>query len=369
MRFCPVIRPEILAFRPYSPGMSIESVRRRYGLERVIKLASNENPLGTSPLVQKMLRERADGVFRYPVSRSPDLIQALARHHGIDPERIVAGNGSDEVIDLLLRVLVDPRTRDVAGFCPCFGIYTTQTALSGLTFARAPLNADFSYPWDALLARVSERTAVVIVTTPNNPSGSCPPAGELAALAAALPPSCLLLLDEAYMDFCDDEAAHSLLPVLQDFPNVAVIRTFSKSRGLAGLRLGYGILPPEVAEYMRRAALPFSVNVLAEAAGIAALEDAVFYRETLRVVREGRERISAELRAMGCRVYPSRANFVMFGPPEGCGRDASAVFEELLRRGVIIRPLASYNLPDLLRVSIGLPEENEMFLQAMRALV
>jgi histidinol-phosphate aminotransferase len=367
MNFCPVIRPAIQAFTPYGPGMSIESVRRRYGLDRVIKLASNENPLGASPLAQKALRERADSVFRYPVSGNSDLIRALARHHGISPERIVAGNGSDEVIDLLLRVLVDPGKREVAGFRPCFGIYETQTALSGLTFRQAPLNADFSFPWDALLALVNENTALVLVTTPDNPSGFCPPAAELAALARALPPACLLVLDEAYMDFCAEEAAHSLLPMLPEFPNVAVIRTFSKSRGMAGLRLGYGILPPEVARYVQRAALPFSVNVLAGAAGMAALEDDAFYRETLRVVREGREQLSAGLLCLGCRVYPSQANFVMFGPP--CGLDASAVFEALLERGVIIRPLAGYRLPDLLRVSVGLPEENDMFLQAMRDLV
>ena len=366
MTFTPCIRPEILAFSPYEPGLSIEGVKARFGLPQAIKLASNENPLGASPCVQQVLRRRADAVFRYPASGNPELTRAIAGHHGLDPARIVAGNGSDEIIDLLLRVLAVPGRHEAAAFSPCFGIYSTQAALCGVRLRQTPLNPDFSFPWDSLLATVNDQTALVFVSTPDNPSGFCPPAGDLARLAKALPPACLLVVDEAYMDFCGDEAAHSLLPRLDEFPNLAILRTFSKSRGLAGLRLGYGILPEIVAEYVRRARLPFSVNVLAEAAGVAALRDDVFYRETLRVVREGREQLFLGLRDLGCTVCPSLSNFLMFGLPAGCPLDAAAVHAGLLARGVIIRSLAAYNLPHLLRVSVGLPGENAFFLQALR---
>ncbi|MDR2727122.1 MAG: histidinol-phosphate transaminase [Deltaproteobacteria bacterium] len=359
------IRPEVAAFTPYVPGLGADEVRNRFGLSQVIKLASNENPLGTSPLVQQVLRSRADTAFRYPAPGNPELTRAIAGHHGLNPARIVPGNGSDEIIDLLVRMLAVPGRHEALTFSPCFGIYSTQTALCGVTLRQTPLNPDFSFPWDSLLAMVNEQTTLVFVTTPDNPSGFCPPVGDLVRLAEALPPACLLVVDEAYMDFCDDEAAHSLLPRLDEFPNIAILRTFSKSRGLAGLRLGYGILPEIVAEYMRRVRLPFSVNALAEAAGVAALRDDVFYRETLRVVREGREQLAQGLRALGCTVYPSMANFLMFGLPASCPATMANVYTDLLARGVITRPLASYNLPHLLRVSVGLPEENTFFLQVL----
>jgi histidinol-phosphate aminotransferase len=233
---------------------------------------------------------------------------------------------------------------------------------------QATLRADFSFDWDALLGRVDAETALVFVTTPDNPSGYCPPAAELKKLALALPGTCLLVLDEAYMDFADDENAHSLLPELGNFANVAVLRTFSKSFGLAGLRLGYALLPERLADYLWRVRLPFSVNILVEEAGLAALRDAAFREETLRVVRRGRETLSRGLRVLGCHVWPSQANFVMFRPPAG-SPPAREIFERLLRMGIIIRPLAGYGLPDLLRVSMGTEEENMRFLDACKKLL
>ncbi|MDR3042907.1 MAG: histidinol-phosphate transaminase [Desulfovibrio sp.] len=362
------VRPEVCGFKPYTPGLSIDEIRDRYGLAHVIKLASNENPLGTSPVVQHALRHKADLAFRYAQSGNPRLTAAIAAHHGVPAERVVAGNGSDEVIDLIVRVRAVPGVHNVVAFNPCFSIYELQTRLAGVEFRQAPLAADFSFDWDGLLALVDDATAVVFVTTPDNPSGFCPPVADLERLARALPPGCLLVVDEAYMDFCEDEAAHSLLSRIDEFPNLAVLRTFSKSFGLAGLRLGYGILPVQLADYLRRVRLPFSVNILAEEAGLAALADDVFRTETLRVTSEGRAALTAGLTALGCHVYPSKANFVMFRPapssPSSSSGGAAHLFEELLRRGIIIRPLKSYGLPDLLRVSVGSPDENAAFLKA-----
>nr|WP_294512770.1 histidinol-phosphate transaminase [uncultured Bilophila sp.] len=362
------MRSLVRGFKPYTAGLSIDEIREKYGLERVIKLASNENPLGTSPLVRHVLETHAGLAFRYPQAGNPRLVKAIAAHHGVSPSRIVVGNGSDEVIDLLFRICAEPGVNNAVAFKPCFGIYTTQAALGGVELRQAPVNADFSFPWDDLLKLVDDKTALVFVTTPDNPSGYTPAAADLERLARALPSTCLLVVDEAYMDFTDDEAKHSLLPRLDEFPNLIVSRTFSKSFGMAGLRLGYAIVPEELADHYWRVRLPFSVNLMAEEAGIAALEDAAFHEETLRVVREGRAWLAVELEKLGCTVYPSQSNFLMFALPEH-GPDAASLFEGLLRRGIILRPLTSYGLPRNLRVSVGTAEENGMLVNAMRELL
>lgn len=360
------IRPEVLAFEPYSPGLSIDEIRDRFGLDTVVKMASNENPLGVSPVVRKVIAEHAAFAFRYVQAGNPRLTAAIAAHHGVPAERVVPGNGSDEIIDLLVRVCPTPGVHNVVACRPSFSMYRIQSRLCGVEFREAPLNPDFSFDWNGLRNAVDDKTAMVFITTPDNPSGWCPPAADVERFAESLPETCLLVIDEAYMDLSDDEAAFSLLGRLDKFPNVAVLRTFSKSFGLAGIRLGYGILPVPLADALRSAHMPFSVNILAEAAGMAALEDRVFYEATLQAVRQGREELSRGLGALGCRVFPSQANFLMFTLPGGCGKGARQVFETLLSRGVIIRPLASYGLPDFLRVSVGSADENRLFLSLMR---
>ena len=362
------MRSLVRAFKPYTAGLSIDEIRDKYGLARVIKMASNENPLGTSPLVRRVLESHAGLAFRYPQAGNPRLVKALAAYHGVSPSRIVVGNGSDEVIDLLFRVCAEPGVNNAVAFRPCFGIYTTQAALCGVELRQADVNPDFSFPWDRLLELVDDKTSLVFVTTPDNPSGHTASAAELERLARALPEGCLLVVDEAYMDFTDDESAHSLLPRLDEFPNLIVSRTFSKSFGMAGLRLGYAIMPEELADHMWRVRLPFSVNLMAEEAGIAALEDTAFHDETLRVVREGRGYLAGELERRGCRGYPSQSNFLMFEVPAGAP-DAAGLFEGLLRRGFILRPLTSYGLPRHLRVSVGTAEENTLLINAMRELL
>ncbi len=360
------VRPEAQTFAPYVPGLTIAEIKERYGLADVVKLASNENPLGASPLVQAAMRDNAGLVFRYPQSGAPRLQTAIARRFGLDPACVVPGSGSNGIIDLLIRVKAVPGTHNIVAFKPCFSVYQLQARLCGVEFRQAPLRPDFSFPWRDLLALTDERTAIVFVTTPDNPTGHCPPVAELEALARALPPYCLLVIDEAYMDFCDNEAAHSLLPRLNDFPNVAVLRTFSKSYGLAGLRLGCGLMRPELAGALRNVSIPFAVSLMAEEAGLAALQDTVFYQETLRVTREGRAWLSRELAGLGCEVSPSQANFLLVKPPLPAGE----VFESLLQRGVIVRPLASgYNLPGHLRISIGTAGENAALVKALRAIL
>ena len=356
------VRPEMDGFKPYSPGLSIDEIKKKYGLPRVIKMASNENPLGVSPVVTERLHRASGLAFRYAQAGTPALSEALAVHLGVDAAQVVAGNGSDEIIDLLLRIVARPGIDNVVAFDPCFSIYDVQSRLCGIEFRQTPLNADFTFPFDALLELVDENTAIVFVTNPDNPSGFACPASVLLELAKKLPSRTLLVVDEAYIDFADPIETYSVLPHFSSQERMVVLRTFSKMYGLAGLRLGYGVMPTWLADLMLRVKLPFSVNILAEQAGLAALDDMLFVQETLRVVHEGRELLFKELVAMGCEVQSSQANFLMFRPPV----DANLLFEGLLQRGVIIRPLKSYKMPDRLRVSIGNPEENQAFLEKTR---
>lgn len=360
------VRPEVEAFESYEPGLSIAEIAERYGLKRVIKMASNENPLGASPAARKAILDHASEVFRYPQAGNPRLVKALAAAYQVSPKTIFVGNGSDELIDLLFRVRAIPGVHNAVAFRPCFGLYPTQARMAGVELRQAPLRQDFSFDFDALLALADENTTLAFVTSPDNPSGRIVSPKELKALARALPPACLLIVDEAYTEFAGPE--HSLLGQLQDAPNVALMRTFSKIYGLAGQRIGYGILPERIADYLWRVRLPFSLNVLAEEAALAALNDAAFREKTLALVRRGREYLARELRALGCEVIPSMSNFLMFRPPVG-GPDAAAVHAGLLRRGIIIRALKSYHLPEWLRVSMGTEEENALFLQWLREIL
>lgn len=363
------VRPEIPDFEKYHAGLAIEEIQERYGLGKIIKMASNENPLGASPVVQRVVRDNAALAFRYAQAGTPRLHAAIARHLGLPASRIVAGNGSDEIIDLIVRVKARPGKDNIIAFAPCFSIYKLQARLCGVEFRQAPLNPDFSFPWGDLLALADENTALCFVTTPDNPSGYAPPVAELEALARALPPQCLLVVDEAYMDFARPLEAYSLLPRLGEFENLAVLRTFSKLYGMAGLRLGYGVLPEWLADYCLRVKLPFSVNVLAELAGMAALEDTDFVAASLEAVDLGREILRAGLSDLGCTVHPSQANFLLFDLPAGASLDALGLFEKLLERGIILRPLASYGLPGSLRVTVGDAPENAALLEAMRELL
>lgn len=360
-----LIRPEVMKFKPYSPGLSIDEIRQRYKLDNVIKMASNENPLGTSPVVREVIQKNASLAFRYPAAGNPDLCRAIGRYLNIDHQRIVCGNGSDEIIDLLIRITAVPGKNNIVAFKPCFSIYKLQSRLCGVEFRQHALKDDFTFDWEGLLNLVDEHTRIVFITNPDNPSGHAVPYGELGRIAARLPESCIMVIDEAYIDFSSPVEEYSSLVQGLESKNIVVLRTFSKMFALAGLRLGYGILPGFLADYLKRVRLPFSVNILAEKAGIAALNDKVFIDTTLELIINERRYLSLELEKIGCQVYPSQANFIMFKPPS----NAWDIFEKLLSKGIIIRPLKSYALPDLLRVSIGTAKENKILIKCLKAIL
>ncbi|MDL2285212.1 histidinol-phosphate transaminase [Desulfovibrio sp. OttesenSCG-928-F07] len=371
------VRSAVENLEPYSPGRSIDEIRAAYGVEHIIKMASNENPLGVSPMVREALERSAAEVFRYAQSGNPRLAERVAKLHGLNANQVVLGNGSDEVIDLLIRCKAEPGVHNVVTFDPCFSLYPIQSQLCGVELRSVPLKSDFTFDWQGLLNACDENTALVFVTTPDNPSGYCPKATELEALAKALPAGALLVIDEAYMDFAAFEngnptarlAEFSLMPRFKEFNNIAILRTFSKSFGLAGLRLGYGVMPAKLADYLCRARPPFSVNILAEVAGIAAIEDTDFRLATMQTVEDGRNYLTTELTNMGCTVYPSRSNFIMLTLPQASAAAADAMFEALLKRGLIIRQLKSYKLPQMLRISVGNADENKALITAMRAIL
>ncbi len=361
-----LLRQEVRKFTPYTAGLSIDAIRDAHSLDQVYKLASNENPLGVPPLALKAMQRAASSAFRYPRSGNPDLVNAIAAKHNVPAKCIVPGNGSDEIIDLLIRVLCRPGQDAVLTCRPCFSMYELQAKLCGAELRQVPLLPDFTFDWEGLLAQAQQNVKLIFLTSPDNPSGYAPPASQLADFARALPPSCILAIDEAYMDFAQPQEAYSLLPRLEEFPNVAVMRTFSKMYGLAGLRLGFGVCPPWLADHLWRVRLPFSVNLIAEQAGVAALQDDAFIAQTLKTVTDGRTLLTNELQALGFEVLPSLANFILMRPKHQFGMDAANIHQQLLCRGVIIRPMAGYGMPDRLRVSIGNEQENRALLQALR---
>ncbi len=361
------VRNQISDLKPYTPGLAIDDIKEKYNLDNVIKMASNENPLGVSPLVQERVQRAASSIFRYPQSGNPRLTQAIAKKHHMEANRIIVGNGSDEIIDLLIRVRCTAGKDNIVCFKPCFSMYSVQAHICGVELRQAKLNEDFSFPFEELQKLVDGNTKLVFITTPDNPSGYCPTRSEVLAFAEQLPPNALLVIDEAYMDFADEEK-FSLLYAQDNsniFEKIAFLRTFSKSYALAGIRLGYAILPKALAEFMWRARMPFSVNILAEEAGLAALEDTVFYETSLQTVHEGRKQLTKGLVNIGCHVWPSYANFLLFAPPTTTTKSIAEIFEALLQRGIIIRPLKSYDLPHLFRVSVGTAQENSIFLQIL----
>ncbi|WP_419786584.1 histidinol-phosphate transaminase [Pseudodesulfovibrio sp.] len=354
------VRPEIMDFKPYVPGLTIEQIQERYGLTSVIKLASNENPLGASPVVQKVVCRNAERLFRYPQNHTPRLVSAISKLVEVPEESILVGNGSDEIIDMLIRMKAAPGDNIVC-YEHCFSMYRMCAKLSGVEYREVPRGEDYELPLDKMAEAVDERTAMVIVTSPDNPTGLAATVEDLTVMAGVLPPDCLLVVDEAYIDFVWPPESYTPAQAYDRFENLVILRTFSKAYGLAGMRVGYGILPPALAELLRNARIPFTVNLLAEEAALAALEDDTFYNATLELVMRGREYFTTELTKLGCKVWPSQSNFVMFQPP----KDAKSVFEELLVRGIIVRYLGSFGLGDCIRVNMGTDAENKTFIETM----
>ncbi|KJS30916.1 MAG: histidinol-phosphate aminotransferase [Desulfatitalea sp. BRH_c12] len=344
---------------PYVPGKPIEELEREYGISDSVKLASNENPLGPSPKAMAAIAHSVRNLHRYPDGAGFDLIQRLAAYLKVPPDRIVIGNGSDDLLGMLARVLLQPGD-EVLVPDPSFLMYTIVAQSAGAVPIKVPLK-ELAIDPEAMLSRVGPRTRMVFICNPNNPTGAVVRRPALDALLAALPPRVVVVVDEAYFEFVRDENCISGLAYLDTRPAVVTLRTFSKAYGLAGLRVGYGVMAAPLAELLNRVRMPFNVNSLAQIAATAALDDDEFLNRTLGVVHEGMDFLHAELAQRGLRAFSSQANFFLVD----VGRPADEVFQALLHHGVIVRSMRAYGYPRFIRVSIGLPEENRRFLKAL----
>jgi len=354
------VKRHVAELRPYQPGKPIEELERELGISDSVKLASNENPLGPSPRALEALRTAAAQAGRYPDGACFALRERLAARLGVGPEQLVFGCGSDELLELVAKAFLGPGDEVVFAW-PSFAMYPIVAQGMGARPVSVPLDDALVHDLPAMARAVGERTPVVIVANPNNPTGTSVGAAAFDRFAESLPEDVVLVVDEAYVEYAQRPDFPDALGWLQRRPATVVLRTFSKLYGLAGLRIGYGVAGAELAGYLERARHPFNVNRLAEAAACAALDDAAHQERSRRTNAEGRVYLTRELASLGLQVWPSDANFLLVRAGEG-------VYEGLLRQGVIVRPMAGFGLPDCVRITVGLPEENERCVKALRRL-
>ncbi|HEX5803895.1 MAG TPA: histidinol-phosphate transaminase [Azospira sp.] len=350
--------PYVRAISPYLPGKPITELAREMGIpvDKIVKLASNENPLGMSPKAKAALEKAAGTLERYPDDF--DLKKALADHTGLGMERVVLGNGSNDVLDLIARVFLAPG-RSAVFSQHAFAVYPLATLSTGAELIVVPAR-DFGHDLDAMRAAIRPDTRIVWVANPNNPTGTFLPYPQLKAFLQAVPKDVVVVLDEAYNEYLPPAERVDTVAWLAEFPNLVITRTFSKIYGLAGLRIGYALASAEIADLMNRVRQPFNCNNLALAAAVAALGDHEFVARSYVLNRNGMEAIIAGLKRLGLSHIPAHGNFVTFKVA-----DAAGVNQRLLKQGVIVRPIGGYGMPDWLRVTIGTEAENQRFLEAL----
>jgi histidinol-phosphate aminotransferase len=355
---CDLAPSYIAAIAPYQPGKPISELERELGITGAVKLASNENPAGASPRAIAAARAAVDEIARYPDGNGFALKRAIAAHHRVAESAIVLGNGSNDVLELVARTFLAPGAAAVFAQ-HAFAVYALVTQATGATGIEIPAR-DYGHDLPAMARAITDDVKVVFVANPNNPTGTLVRPHEVHAFLEAVPSRVLVVLDEAYSEYLSDALQSESVAWLAEFPNLVVSHTFSKAHGLAGLRVGYGLAHAAVADLMNRVRQPFNVSSVAQAAAVAALADDAFVGESRERNRLGMAQITAGLDRLGLDHIPSYGNFVSFRVA-----DAQGVYDRLLRLGVIVRPIASYDMPDFLRVSIGLPEENTRFLAAL----
>jgi histidinol-phosphate aminotransferase len=348
----------------YQPGRPIDEVARELGLDpdAIIKLASNENPLGPSPAALRAMSHAIQSVHLYPDGSCFLLKQRLAQSLNLTPAHIILGNGSNEILELIGHAWLQPGTSAVVSQY-CFAVYPIVTHLFGAQLITVPA-AHYGHDLPALRRAITSTTRVVFVANPNNPTGTLNPPGAVSDFLRTFPVDVVLVIDEAYLEYVDDAA--DLLPDVRGgrFPNLILTRTFSKIHGLAGLRVGYGIGHPDTIAALEKIREPFNVNSVAQAAALAALDDLEHVNRTRTINRNGLDQLQSGFSKLGLEFVPSAANFVLFRVGEG-----QRVFVEMQKQGVIVRPMAGYQLPEWIRVSIGTPTENSRCLDVLRSIL
>jgi histidinol-phosphate aminotransferase len=353
-----LVTASIDRLKPYQGGKPIEELAREKGLVDIVKLASNENPLGPSPLSVKAALAALENAHRYPDGVAHRLRSAIAEFHQVDLAEVVHGNGSNELLELLVRTFTTPAHHVVFG-TPGFSMYPVIAGAHGVPYTAVPTTADHVHDLDAMLAALRPETRVVILDNPNNPTGTYVAKEPLIAFLRAVPPSVIVVLDEAYFEFADQSDYPNGLLLRGERERLVVLRTFSKAYGLAGFRVGYGIGPTNLMDYVNRLRAPFNVGVPSQEAGIAALADVAHLSRSVANNSAERQFLTTGLSSLARRVYPSQTNFVL----ADFDRPSAELYEKLLDRGVIVRPIPG--LLHSLRVSVGTHAENQRFLTAL----
>ncbi len=353
------VAPNIESLVPYPPGKPLEELEREYGITDSIKMASNENSLGPSPKAVKAVAEVLHGLHRYPDGSCYYLANSLAKKLGVQPDELVFGNGSNEVIQFLVGAFLAAGDEVITSH-PTFLVYATMVQAYGGINKVVPLKG-MGHDLEAILAEITDKTRLIFLDNPNNPTGTSFGKIEFENFLSQVPETVIVVLDEAYVDFVAPELRLDARDYLHEATPVVALRTFSKAYGLAGLRVGYGLMRAEIAAYIHRVRQPFNVNTLAQVAAKAALEDDVFLAATLQMVREGMKWLFGEIQALGCHCYPSQTNFFLVDVGLACDK----VYKAMLQRGVIVRPMSAYGFPEFIRVTVGTEDENRRLVRSL----
>jgi len=355
-------KPNIVHLPAYQPGKPVEDVQRELGLAEVIKLASNENPYGASPKVKEAIAGEAANISVYPDGASHRLTDAVARHHGVRPDQIIFGAGADEVIMMIARTFLRPGDETIMADST-FSQYRHHAEIENAVSVEVPL-IDGKHDLPAMSARITERTRIVWICNPNNPTGTIVTAAELEAFLSGVPSSVMVVLDEAYAEYVTDPAYPNGLELLKRYPNLVVLRTFSKIYGLASLRIGYGIGDASVIRAINPVRLPFNTSRFAQAAALAALEDQAFVERCRRMNEQERKALQQAFARLGLESFPAHGNFILVD----LRRPSNEVFDALLRKGVIVRP-GHKGYPNHVRITVGSPDQNAKLIAALEALL
>jgi histidinol-phosphate aminotransferase len=353
----------ILGIAPYEPGKPIEELERELGIANAIKLASNENPLAPSDRVQKALLAALSALNRYPDGSGFYLRQALAKKHGVAAEQVILGNGSNELIELLVRTFLKPGDEAIVPH-PSFVVYPMIVQAAGGIRVMVMLK-DYRLDLEAMARATTPLTKLVFIANPNNPTATIVTADEVEHFMGRIPERTIVVFDEAYIEFALGPDFPDALNLIRQGRKVIVLRTFSKANSLAGLRVGYGLADADATALMNRIRQPFNVNSLAQVAALAALEDEAHVLECVRMIEAGRHFLYDEFKALGLKYVPSRANIILVD----VGRSAADIYQKLLHQGVIVRPLTSFGMDSTLRITVGTPEENRRLVKVLRAVL
>jgi histidinol-phosphate aminotransferase len=354
------VAPHISTLVPYPPGKPMEELEREYGISGSIKLASNENAWGPSPKAVEAINEAMQNLHRYPDGSCYYLAQSLSEKLGVKPEEIVFGNGSNEIIGLLIAAFLQPGEEAITSH-PTFLMYQKLVQVQGGVNTVVELTESMNHDLKAILGAVSAKTRMIFFDNPNNPTGTIIDKDAFASFMEQLPDEIIVVLDEAYVDFVAPELRIDALAYIRDGKPLAALRTFSKAYGLSGLRLGYGIMGPEMADYLNRVRQPFNVNSLAQVGGNAALLDEDHYQMTLQKSRDGIAWLSKEVEKLGCRPMETHTNFFLIDVKG----DGKKLYEHMLHQGVIVRPMQAYGYPNYIRITVGRADENQRFVKAL----